>query len=130
MLNPTAVLARGRAAAVAVMQDTCTIQRRTGSTTDQTYGTVAETYAQTYAGQCRFQTPSGGGPSDLGEAAVYETQLILQLPITVVDVQPEDLVTCVTSADPALVGRTWRTRAPQRKTHATMRRVELVDVED
>ena len=54
-MNPAAVLARGRAAAEALMVDTCAIRRRTGETLDDTTGEVTATYDDVYSGRCRVQ---------------------------------------------------------------------------
>lgn len=134
MLNPTGVVLRGRAAAEALMVDACTVQRLTSESTNPDTGAVTRTYSTKYAGKCRFSgTSSAGpalaGPQELGGASVLVSTPVLQLPIAVSDVQPDDLVTCTAAAmDPALVGRTWHARPGPRKTHATKYPVGLVEV--
>lgn len=130
-MSRASVLARGRTAALTGMVDTCKIEHRTGSTTDQDTGEVVTTYAQVYSGPCRFQQAAPtASPSDVGEAQVYISQTVLQLPITVTGVQNEDVVTCLTSAlDPDLPGRKFTVKGILRKTHATARRLELQEVD-
>ena len=123
-------LARGRVAALAGMVDTCTIQHKTGSSTDQETGQVTPTYSTLYSGQCRFQVAGpSASPTDVGQDQVYISQTILQLPITVTGVANEDVVTCTSSAnDPDLVNRVFTVKGILRKTHATSRRIELQEV--
>jgi hypothetical protein len=130
-MSRASVTARGRAAALTGMADTCTIQHRTGSTTDQDTAEVVDTYTQLYSGRCRFQQAAPtASASDVGEAQVYISQTILQLPITVVGVNNEDVVTCTASAlDPDLPGRKFTVKGILRKTHATSRRLELQEVD-
>lgn len=124
------LIARGRAAAEAGMVDACTIRHLTGSVTDQDTGVDTPTYATVYAGKCRFQQPApAGSKTDVGQAQVTLGQLLLQVPMTVVGVQIDDVVTCTASAlDPDLVGRTWSVTGLSHKTHSTTRRLELQEV--
>lgn len=127
-----AFLARGRAAAVELMVDACTIEYLDTSVTDQDLGTVDETFTPVYAGKCRFQQPApSGNRTDVGEADVLVGQLILQVPMSVVGIRPNAVVTCTASAlDPDLVGRKWTVTGLGHKTHSTMRRVALQEVND
>lgn len=132
MLNPAPALGRGRAAAEALMVDTCTITRATSTTTNPDTGQVSRTTIPVYGGKCRFQDASPAAPptpKQLGGAGVLVAELQLQLPIAVSDVQPDDLVTCTAAVlDPGLAGRAWRARPTPRKTHATKCVVGLVEV--
>jgi hypothetical protein len=131
VLNVATVVARGRAAAEALMVDACTIERETGSTTDQASGVVTPTYDTIYDGKCRFQQASIDATTapDVGEAQVYLEQTILQLPATATGVHAEGVVTCTASAlDPDLPGRQWFTLGVSGKTHATARRIQLREV--
>jgi Family of unknown function (DUF6093) len=130
-MSRAALVARGRAAALAGMVDTCTIQHQTGSSTDQDTGVDTPTYSTVYSGQCRFQVSApSASETDVGEAQVYVSQTILQLPMTVVGVENEDLVTCTASAlDPDLPGRAFRVKGVLRKTHSTSRRIQLQEVD-
>src|SRR4051812_22738716 len=109
------------------MVDACTIQRRTGQTTDDLTALVTPTYAPVYTGQCKVQTAGSGGMGrrfDVAEAPVVVLRLELHLPIaTSAGVARGDLVTVTASvADPALVGRTFRVHDLSHKSWATARR--------
>src|SRR5438045_283872 len=99
----TATLA-GRRAAERLMVDTCLIRRRTSEATDPDTGVVTPTYTQVYAGKCRVQQQVPvSRPADIGQDAVWLARLELQLPMSVVGVQSNDLVTITASAlDPDL----------------------------
>lgn len=134
MLNPGPVLARGRAAAEALMVDACTVVRQGTPTTNPDTGAVTHPTTSIYSGKCRFQSTSSSGPAtaapqDLGGASVLVSTPVLQLPVAVTTVQPDDLVTCTASAhDPGLVGKTWRARPNPRGTHKTKTTIGLVEV--
>lgn len=124
------VLARGRAAAEAMMVDTCTIRRRTSVSTDED-GDVTVTYLSPdpYSGPCRVQQrTTAATPQDAGEAYALMLQLEVQVPMSVVGLQADDEVTIDSSVhDPDLVGRTFLIRALAHKSHATARRVQVVE---
>lgn len=131
MMNVSAFVTRGRAAAEALMVDTCTIRRESGSVTDQDTGAVTPTYDTVYAGKCRFQqvTLNATAAPDVGEAQVYLEHTILQLPATATGIRAEDAVTCDTSAlDPDLPGKQWFAIGVSGKSHGTARRVQLREV--
>jgi hypothetical protein len=126
MSATTAVLA-GRRAAEALMVDACTIQRVTGTSTNDTTGVVTPTYSTIYAGKCRVQQiVPVSKPADIGQAQVWLQRLELQVPISVTGIASDDLVTITASLlDADLVGRTFRVRELGHKTHLTARRVQL-----
>jgi hypothetical protein len=126
MSATTAVLA-GRRAAEALMVDGCTIQRVTGTSTNDTTGVVTPTYSMIYAGKCRVQQiVPVSKPADIGQAQVWLQRLELQVPISVTGIASDDLVTITASLlDADLVGRTFRVRELGHKTHLTARRVQL-----
>jgi hypothetical protein len=124
-MSAASVLARGRAAAEALMVDACTIRRITSSSTNETTGEVTPTYSTIYAGKCRVQqqaaTASG---QDAGEAYVLMLALTLQVPMSVTGVRTEDEVTITASVhDPDLVNRVFLVKDLAHKTHATARRI-------
>jgi uncharacterized protein (DUF2237 family) len=123
-------LARGRAAAEAIMVDSCTIRRRTGTTTDLSTGEVTPTYSVLYTGKCRVQSSGNWGEArDVGEAALVLLTLQVQLPIAVVGLEKGDEITIDASVhDPDLVGRVVRIRDLHHKSHATSRRVMCTEV--
>lgn len=125
MLNPSAVLARGRAAALALMVDTCTIRRYGPDVTSTTDGSVTRAPTVLYTGPCRIQQADAEAVAeDTGEAYLHLLRVIVQLPITVTGLRVLDEVTCDTSAhDADLPGRVFLVRDLAHKTHVTARRV-------
>ncbi len=129
-MNPSAVLARGRAAALAMMVDTCSIRRRTGETTDDNTGVITPTYDDPlYEGPCRVQqTGTQASAQQPGEAYVLMLRLEVQLPMTVVGLEVGDEIEITASAhDPDLVGRTFLVRDLAHATHKTARRVQVTE---
>jgi Family of unknown function (DUF6093) len=129
-MSATTATLRGRAAAENLMIDACTVQRVTGSATNDTTGVVTPTYSTIYTGKCRVQQVVPiAKPANVGEAAVWLQRLVLQLPMSVVGIQSDDLVTITASVlDGDLVGRTFHVRELGHKTHATARRVQLEEI--
>ncbi|WP_157779116.1 DUF6093 family protein [Micromonospora sp. WMMA2032] len=126
------VLARGRAAAEALMTDECVVEAVTGSTTDPESGEVVETVGEVYAGRCRVQQgASRGGVSaaavEVGEADLLMLQWILQLPLLAsVGVRAGHRVRIVECrSDPDLEGRAFHVRSEFAKSHATARRLGI-----
>jgi hypothetical protein len=132
MVNPAPALARGRAAAEALMVDACTITRVTGETTNEDTGVVTPTTSTVYTGQCRIQQSQLGAdstPADPGEAYVRLVAFEVQLPMSVEGVRVQDVVTVTASAhDPDLVGRAFNVLGLAHKTHATARRLQVQEV--
>lgn len=129
MLNPTPALLRGRAAAEQLMVDTCTIQHKTGETTDPDTGVVTPSYATVYSGKCKLKLPTAvARPADVGQAQVFTQHPTLSLPAATTGVQIDDLVTITASAlMPALVGRQFRVRGLPGSTHMTAARFEIME---
>lgn len=126
-MSRESVTLRGRVSAEQGMVDACTIQRVTGTSTNDTTGAVTPTYSTVYSGKCRIQqTVPVSKPADIGQAQVWLQRLTLQVPIAVTGINSDDLVTVTASAlDPDLVGRTFHVRELGHKTHMTARRVQL-----
>lgn len=120
------VLARGRVMAESLMQDTCTIRRRTGTTTGPG-GVITPIYSTIYSGRCRFQqTEAQAVEQRPGGAFALMLRMQVQLPMSVTGLRTEDEVVCDSSAhDPDLPGRSWSIRDLAHKTHASARRVGL-----
>lgn len=135
-MSVAGVLARGRAAAEALMVDACAIQRVTGTTLDPDTGAETPTYMPVYAGRCRFQSRNLTGASpQAGQQRVDLYVLELQIPATVTGVAVNDVVTVTASVDPELVApradgtpRLFRVANLMHKTHATARRLPLEEV--
>lgn len=130
-MSATSITLRGRLAALALMQDTCTVQHLTGTSTDQDTGVITPTYSTVYSGACKVQQSAPAAtPTDVGEAAVFVGQLTLHLPVTTTTalVAPDDLVTVTACVlDASLVGKTFRLRGPAHKSYATARRFPMVE---
>jgi hypothetical protein len=128
-VSAASIALRGQAAAEALMLDMVTVKRRSGSTVDPETGVVTPTYTTPYTGKAKVQQAAPAtNPTQVGEAAVFEGQLQLHLPVSVTTVQPDDLVTVTASLDPDLVGRTFHLRGPVHKTYLTARRFPMVEV--
>lgn len=132
-MSAAAALARGRLAARALMVDACTIQRRTGQTTDPLSGAVVPTYVSKYVGACKVQTAGAGAMGrryNVGEVAEVMVRLELHLPIVGSEnIARGDLVTITASVlDAALVGRVLRVHDLSHKSFATARRFLLEEV--
>jgi len=129
-MSAASVLARGRAAAERLMVDTCTIRRATGETTGPG-GVVTPTYTVIYSGKCEVQQSAMGAsasPQDAGEAYALMLNLTVKLPMSLTGLRTEDEITIDTSAlDPDLPGRVFLIRDLAHKTHATARRVGVVE---
>jgi hypothetical protein len=131
-MSASTLIARGRAAALNLMQDACTVRHRSGSSVDPETGVITPTLAVGYSGPCKIQQSApAGNPSEVGEAAVFVGQLTLHLPVTddTAAVQPDDLVTITACVlDASLVGKTFKLRGPAHKSYATARRFPMVEV--
>jgi hypothetical protein len=133
-MSRASALARGRAFAAAGFVDACTIQRQTGTTTDDLTGAVTPTYGTpaVYVGPARIQinqTSPSGGRMDSGEASIVLFGVTLQLPVdTSVGIQRGDLVTMTAAAhDADQVGRTYHVETLGTKSEATTRRLGLIE---
>lgn len=132
-MSAGSVLARGRAAAQALMVDTCTIRRKTGGSTDDLTGQTFPSYTTVYSGVCRVQTSGGGAMGarvETGEVAVIVLRVELQLPVVGSEaVRRGDEVSITTTTntinDSDLLNRTFRVHDLFHKTHATSRRIQL-----
>lgn len=131
MLNPAPALARGRAAAEALMVDACTIRRVIAEQTSTVDGTVTREYQSLYTGVCRFQAGAGSvaRTEDVGEAYLRLLRVEVQLPMSVTGLEVGDEVTCTASVhDADLPGRRFLIRDLAHKTHATARRIRCEEV--
>lgn len=125
------LVARSRSMAESMMQDSCTITRKTGQAFNSSTGAYEDTFSTVYSGKCRVQTqtwqqaeqPSSGGR--VIATAVYT----VAVPMSVTGVAVDDIVTITATAfDDALDGQTFRVRQQVYKTHMTARRL-LVEQE-
>ena len=123
------LLEEARSAALEGMVDTCTIRRVTGQATDAD-GNITPTYTALYSGVCRVQQQQPYAERhDAGQAYLLLLRLEVQLPMTVVGLQPDDLLTVVTSVmDADLPGRVFVVRDLAHKTDASSRRIQCQEV--
>jgi hypothetical protein len=129
-MSLTSTLARGRRAAERLMVDACVISRDSGTTYDPVTGYPTPNTPEVYAGKCRIQQQAASaGQRDVGEATVLLLRLEVQLPMSVIGVQVDDVVEVTASVhDPDLPGRRFRVRELAHKTHATARRLGVEEV--
>lgn len=131
-MSATSVTLRGQNAALAQMQDACTITRVTGQTTNLQTGAVTNTTSTIYTGKAKIQQLVSGGlarPASVGEAQVWQLPLHVHVPMTVTGVQVGDIVTVTASVlDPDLVGRSFWVKELFHKSYATARRLGLEEV--
>lgn len=131
-MSATSALLRGRAAAAALMVDTCTVTRLNPATTttDPETGVVTKGFTTVYTGPCKIQDATLGGgrgrPTTVGEAEVLLARMQLHLPMTATGVATDDIATVTASvSDPDLVGRVFHVRELSAKSWLTARRFEI-----
>lgn len=131
-MTANTALARGRAAAEALMADKCVIRRVTRVSDPVTGVQTEQSIVQIYFGKCRVQARGQAQEAtsqDAGEARRLLLHLELQLPMSVTEVQTEDEVTILLSAlDPDLPNRRFLVRDLMHKTHATARRIGIEEI--
>lgn len=129
-MTPEQAILAGRAAAEALMIDTCTITRVTSETPDLQTGLITTETMVVYTGPCRIQQKGHlSRPTTVAEAYLYQSPVELQLPMAVTAVRIRDDVTIDTSVlDPALAGQHYWVKEPAAKTHATSRRFGIESV--
>lgn len=125
------LIRRGRVAAEALMIDAVVVTRQTGVSTDTDTGVVTPTYSTIYSGKAKVQqsTPASG-PTEVGEAAVFVSQLQLHVPVTTTTalIAPDDVATITACVlDAGLVGKVFALRAPAHKSFATARRFPMIE---
>jgi hypothetical protein len=112
--------------------DTCIIERVTGESLNPTTGKVTKTYTTVYSGPCQVQAASANwaGPTTVAEAALRLASSELQLPVVGSEgLKIDDRVTVLTSLNDAdLVGRKFTLTGESRKSHATTRKLPLLEI--
>jgi len=124
------VTAEGRIAAEMRMLDACTITRSGGADTFNPTTGVYTTPAGSavYTGKCEVQVSDGLNARDteVGGQEITLTRLTVKVPMSVEDVQVDDVVTITASLlDPDLVGQTFRVIEGFAKSFATARRLQV-----
>lgn len=127
MLPDDEFLARARAAAEARMVDACTIRRRTG---EATVGyEVAPTYTVLYDGRCEVDHGEAqAAEEDAGQARLLMVRRTVKVPMSATGFEPDDEVLITASRhDPDLPGRTFYVKDLFGDSHATSRRIGVVE---
>lgn len=130
-MTAAALTMAGRAAAEALMTDTCTITRAGTPTTDPDTGEVTDNPTTVYTGRCKVQQANvQSRPQSPGEAAVLMVRREVHLPVaTSGGIRAGDLVEITACPlDPDMVGRRLRVRDEHGKTFATARRLGVEEV--
>lgn len=123
---------QGRAAAEALMVDTCTVVRVTGGAgaLDPETGTkTAGSTATVYSGKCRVQTYEAHESTPDSGGHVYTVQrYAIHIPVgTAIKVDDQITVTAAV-LDPDLVGRDYRVVGLLHKSHATAQRLAVDEI--
>jgi hypothetical protein len=128
--NATSALLRGRLAAESLMQDACTIRRKTGGTTDPETGSITPVWTVIYTGKCKIQQVARlARPNDVGEAYKVLDLIEVHVPVAATGFVPDDVATVDASAlDPDLAGRQLIVRGLIHKTFLTARRLLCQEV--
>lgn len=88
-----------------VQLDACRIDRPTGTRFDRETGTDVETWAEVYAGPCRFPRADAAGRVVVTGETITPASPTVKVPWHVEGVRPDDRVTCTESVSPGMVGR-------------------------
>lgn len=128
-MSASSVLLRGRAAAEALMVDTCTVRRST-YVTDPDTGVRTPTITVVYTGRCKVQQRSAAAsPTDVGEAELLASQLELHVPVSAAGIHADDVATMNTSVlDPDLPGQVFTIRGEAHKSFLTARRLVVEEL--
>lgn len=131
-MTAPAAAALGQALALTLMTDTCVIYRL-----DYDHATPGaggrDTYARTdlYTGRCRVRPASesrvGGSPRRAGDSDLSQSSYEVFVPLTVTELQANDLLTVTSSQDPRLVGRVYKMTGQIAGSQITARRMLCVE---
>ncbi|MGA4989873.1 DUF6093 family protein [Nonomuraea bangladeshensis] len=135
-MSVSGVLARGRAAALQLMRDTCVIERKDGEPVlNETTGVLVQQWATVYTGRCRVKSSGRAGQgagreAEWGEREVTLHQYTAVLPWDTPEViAREDRLTITASEDTWLVGRHLEVIDISLNGAATARRLLVEDRE-
>lgn len=129
-MSVSGVLARGRTAALALMRDTCTVERKDGEPVlNETTGQLEQAWETLYTGACRVK-PRTQREAEWGEREVALGAYVAVLPW---DASPEiqrgDRLRVTVSDDTWLAGRNLEVIAVALAGTATARRLLVEDKE-
>lgn len=124
------VLAAGRTAALMLMRDTCTVDRKDGAPVlNEETGQYEQTWETVYTGVCRVK-PRTQREADWGEREVALGQYVAVLPWDAApEIQRGDRLTVTASDDVWLIGRHLEVLAVALAGTATARRLLVEDKE-
>ena len=123
-MTASSAVRAGRAAAVRLMVDTCTVTRPGAATVNETTGVVTRATTTVYTGTCRVKPDAAPSESQSGEREVVVRRFIVSIPTSETGVEVDDIVTVTASElDPALVGRTLTVAGVIVGSHVTARRL-------
>jgi hypothetical protein len=104
-MSVDSVLAAGRTAALQLMRDTCTVERKSGQVFDENTGQYTDTWAPVHTGPCRIK-PRSHSEAEFGEREVTLHSYIVVLPWDATpEIHREDRLTVIASDDAWLIGR-------------------------
>jgi hypothetical protein len=125
------LLAGRRAAAEALMVDTCRVEHPTGSTVDAA-GRETFTYDETYVGKCRVRLRGAGGAAlrEVGDQQISLLSLEIEVPVPGTEgIQVGDRVTLLRATnDSDLLGREFRVQQAAPETDAAQRLLQCAQV--
>jgi len=129
MIPVATVLARGRAHAVRLMTDTCTITRVT-ATAIASNGDTTPTTTEVYTGACRVRPrQTQDRMVEQGGTEVGVGDLVVSVPITATGITPGDIVTITASTyDADLVDRVMTVLGALHGSQITARRLSCQEV--
>ena len=133
-MSAASALLRGRALALSLMVDTCTVTRLdpATTTTDPDTGVVTKGFTTIYSGPCKVQRvprASRTQPVSVGEAEVILSRLELHVPTSAVGILADDIATITASTfDADLVGKVFHVRELAHKSWETARRYGVEEV--
>ncbi|MER6942494.1 DUF6093 family protein [Nonomuraea sp. NPDC000554] len=129
-MSVESVLAAGRAAALRLMRDTCTVDRKDGDPVlNEETGELVQPYLTVYSGKCRIK-PRSSSETEWGEHEVTLGQYVAVLPWDADgQIQREDRLTVTTSDDAWLIGRQLEVIGISLAGTSTARRILVEDKE-
>lgn len=129
-MSVAGVLARGRTAALALMRDTCLVERKDGEPVlNETTGLLEQQWETVYTGVCRVK-PRTQREAEWGEREVALGAYVAVLPWDAApEVQRGDRLTVSASDDEWLIGRHLEVLAIALNGTATARRLLVEDKE-
>ncbi|TYB69737.1 hypothetical protein FXF51_06125 [Nonomuraea sp. PA05] len=129
-MSVSGVLARGRAAALQLMRDTCTVERKSGEPVlNEETGLLEQSWSTVYTGACRVK-PRTSREAEWGEREVSLGSYIAVLPWdTTSEIQREDRLRVTASDDTWLIGRDLEVVGISLAGTATARRLLVEDRE-